>query len=144
MTPTPDLTLVFGGLTLNGQPAPAGTRVEALTPRGDVAGCFVVDTPGQYGFMPLYGEDPTAAPPIPGFRQGEAIRLRVNGMAVTATELTWEGDRDAASARPDGGRRMEGMVADGAKVRLLRGACWGWPRRGLLLLPRPINHHPRQ
>ena len=53
----------------------------------------MVDTPGQYGFMPLYGEDASAAPPIPGFREGDAIRLRANGLAVIKTGRTWEADR---------------------------------------------------
>jgi hypothetical protein len=93
VTPTPNLTLLFGALTVNDRPAAVGALVEALTPRGEVAGCFVVETPGQYGFMAVFGEDPTARPPIPGFRADEPVRLRVNGLAVAAAEaIRWQDD----------------------------------------------------
>jgi hypothetical protein len=93
VTATPNLLLLFGALTVNDRPAAVGTVVEALTPRGDVAGCFVVDTPGQYGFMALFGEDPTATPAIPGFRPDEPIRLRVNGLETTLAEpIRWQDD----------------------------------------------------
>jgi hypothetical protein len=93
VTSTPNLTLLFGALTVNDRPALAGTIVEALTPRGEVAGCFVVETPGQYGFMAVFGEDPTAQPPIGGFRPAEPVRLRVNGLEVAAAEaIRWQDD----------------------------------------------------
>jgi len=93
VTATPSLILLFGSLIIKGQPAPVGTRVEALTPRGEIAGCHVVDTAGQYGFMFLYGEDASADPVIPGFRPDEPVRLRVNGMeARPAQDLLWQDD----------------------------------------------------
>lgn len=93
--PTPNLTLVYGDLELNGRPAPAGTRVEAITPRGEVAGCFLVREQGQLGLMHVFGEDPTANPPIGGFREGEPLALRVNGQpADLTTPLTWQPDRE--------------------------------------------------
>jgi len=92
VTPTPALTLLFGQLTVAGQPAATGTRVEAVTPAGEVAGCTVVTTAGQYGFMAVYGEDATASPPIPGFRDGEPIRLRVNGALIPASVIPWQDD----------------------------------------------------
>ncbi len=94
VTPTPELTLLFGYLRLAGEPAPAGMRVEAVTPRGEVAGCASVEEAGQYGFMAVYGEDGTATPAIPGFREGEPIRLRVNGTDVALPEpAAWHADR---------------------------------------------------
>ena len=58
-----------------------GTRVEVVTPRGDVAGCFTVEDIGQYGFLTVYGEDASASPTIPGFRADEPIAVRVKGGA---------------------------------------------------------------
>ena len=39
--PTPFFTVLFGDLTENGSPVPPSVQVEAITPRGEVAGCFV-------------------------------------------------------------------------------------------------------
>ena len=117
VTATPSLTLLFGTLIIKGQPAPVGTRVEALTPRGEVAGCYVMDTAGQYGFMFLYGEDASADPVIPGFRPDEPVRLRVNGMeAPLAQDLLWQDD--LAPHRVDlvlGDRRTYLPVVGGAQ-----------------------------
>ena len=93
VTPTPDFTVVYGSLTINGKPAPAGTRVEVLTPRGEVAGCFVVGYAGEYGYVHAYGEDPSD-PPIPGFREDEPLAFRVNGLPATPSEtLLWQNDK---------------------------------------------------
>jgi len=92
---TPYLTLLYGKITVNGLPARPGTKVEIVTPRGDVAGCFVVQNAGQYGLMHVYGEDETATPVIPGFRTGEPLRFRVNGKeAVPSTTLLWQDDKE--------------------------------------------------
>ena len=66
--------------------------VEVLTPRGEVAGCFVLRHEGLYGFMRVYGEDPVD-PPIPGFRDGEPLAFRANGVTATsAARVTWTND----------------------------------------------------
>jgi hypothetical protein len=94
VSPTPFLTLVYGQIEVNGDPAPVGTRVEAITPREEVAGCFVVHHPGLFGLMHVYGEDATAEPPIAGFRAGEALAFRVNGAPADAsTGVLWQDDR---------------------------------------------------
>ncbi len=87
--PTPYFMVLFGGLTFDGQPAPVGVRVHALTARGEVAGCFQVNTAGQYGFVPIFGAD-TVEPPVPGFFAGEPITLLVDGLPVSLPEpLLW-------------------------------------------------------
>ncbi len=92
ISPTPYRTLVYGALTINGAPAPASTRVEIVTPRGDVAGCSVTQYDGLYGYIQVYGED-SSAPPIPGFRAGEPLACRVNGLPATpATTIIWQDD----------------------------------------------------
>jgi hypothetical protein len=92
---TPLFTIVYGTVTLNGAAAPVGTVVEARSPRGDVVGCFVVSTAGNYGSMYVYGEDTSVSPPVPGMRNGEVVAFRVNGAAATASpELVWHNDHD--------------------------------------------------
>ena len=91
---TPYFTIVYGTCTLNGGACPVGTVVEARTPRGNTAGCFVVTTAGFYGMMYVYGEDATAQPPIPGFRAGEAIAFYIGGYPATSSPtLTWQDDK---------------------------------------------------
>ena len=93
VSPTPAFTWIYGGLLVNGQPAAVGSRVDVLTPRGELAGCFTVDTTGLYGFLPVYGAD-NGNPPLPGFADGEAMTLRVNGQVVElAQPLLWRNDK---------------------------------------------------
>ncbi|MBM4457991.1 MAG: hypothetical protein FJ011_09545, partial [Chloroflexi bacterium] len=93
LSPTPYLTLLYGQARLDGAAAPAGAVVEIVTPRGDVAGCTVVRAGGGYGYVHVYGEDPTD-PPIPGFRPGEPLAFRVNGRPVAGIPaLAWQNDR---------------------------------------------------
>jgi hypothetical protein len=93
LSPTPYLTLLYGQARLDGAAAPAGAVIEIVTPRGEVAGCTAVREGGQYGYVQVYGEDPTD-PPIPGFRPGEPLAFRVDGRAVAADPaLAWQNDR---------------------------------------------------
>lgn len=87
-------TIVYGDVTVNGQPAAVGTVVEARNGDGVVAGCFEVTTAGSYGAMYVYGEDTSVAPPIPGMRSGEVIAFFVKGVEATATpQQTWSNDK---------------------------------------------------
>ncbi|NLE75693.1 MAG: DNRLRE domain-containing protein, partial [Chloroflexi bacterium] len=88
---TPFYTLAYGEVLLNGVPAPIGTIVQALSPRGDVVGCVPVLTPGSYGLMPVYGEDPGGSPPVPGMRAQEKARFFINGLpAVPDVGFLWQ------------------------------------------------------
>jgi hypothetical protein len=64
--------IVYGEVKIAGTAAPAGTVVEARSPRGDTVGCKEVTTPGYYPTMYVYGED-NSQPPIPGMRAGETV-----------------------------------------------------------------------
>ncbi len=91
---TPYFTIAYGAVEVDGADAPVGTIVEAVSPRGDVVGCFEVTTAGHYGAMYIYGEDTSANPPIPGMRDGETVTFRVNGVVATASpSLTWHDDK---------------------------------------------------
>ncbi|MGB5051468.1 MAG: CARDB domain-containing protein [Caldilineaceae bacterium] len=93
VSPTPAFTWLYGELLVNGQPAALGSRVDVFTPRGELAGCFTVDSAGLYGFLPVYGAD-NGNPPLPGFADGEVMTLRVNGQVVELAEpLRWRNDK---------------------------------------------------
>lgn len=92
--PTPYATLLYGGLTINDQPAPVGSRVELVTAQGETAGCIETTEPGVYRAVFAYGADETASPRIPGFVEGEPIGVRVNGIPVALeTPLLWSDDK---------------------------------------------------
>ena len=78
---------------MDGQPASAETVVTAVSPRGEVVGCFIVAAEGNYGSMYIYGYDTTVDPPIPGMQEGEDVTFKVNGWtAQTDPALTWQND----------------------------------------------------
>ncbi|MBI1801736.1 MAG: hypothetical protein HYR71_08930 [Chloroflexi bacterium] len=82
--------IAYGTVLVDGASAPAGAVVTTLNPRGDVVGCNVVSSPGNYGAMYIYGEDTNVFPPIPGMRDGEIVAFYVNGaLAVASPALVW-------------------------------------------------------
>ncbi len=90
---TPNFTEIYNNVTLNEQPAPVGTVIEATDPRGNVVGCFVVTVAGQYGTMRIYGEDTSVTPNIAGLRDGETVTFKVSGLPAQATPtLVWHND----------------------------------------------------
>lgn len=92
---TPYFTHFFGTLQYGDTPAPVGTQVEAMNPRGDVVGCFQVISDGLYGYLRVYGEDMTATPPIPGMRAGEPVSFRLNGTQgmTEPPQVAWTDDK---------------------------------------------------
>ncbi len=92
---TPYFTIAYGHVQIDHVDAAPGTQVEAYNPRGDLVGCFVVQTEGLYGAMFVYGEDASITPPIPGMRHGESVLFRVDGVNANAEPiLTWANDLD--------------------------------------------------
>lgn len=91
---TPFFTEYYGTVTIDGSPAPAGTTVEAYSPRGDRAGCVEVTTAGYYPYMRVYREDPDANPPIPGMQSGDEVMFKVNGVVAQSdpSPITWTDD----------------------------------------------------
>jgi len=101
--PSPYFMVLYGTVWVNGVPALPGTKVEVLTPRGDIAGCFRVQQGGRYGFVHVFGADDMGTP---GFWADEALRFRVNGQEIAPlTPVLW-GD-DKAPHRVDLGTRMK-------------------------------------
>jgi len=93
--PTNEWTDFYGSATLyNGNPIPVGSIIDAYDSSGVHCGTFTVHTPGQYGFMAVYGDDSHSEGVDEGAEQGEPITFYVNGrMAVPQgpDEATWVG-----------------------------------------------------
>lgn len=91
---TPAFTIAYGEFWWDGTSAPVDMAVEAVNPRGDLVGCFLVTSAGYYGTMYIYGEDTSVTPAIPGMRSNEIIRFRSNGQYLLSTPaLVWNNDR---------------------------------------------------
>ncbi len=91
ITPTPYFTVVYGWVNLNGELAPVGTRVEVFTPRGELAGCYVLEEPGKLLMTHIYGADGEG---ISGFLPGEALTFKVNGVSTEGdTSILWTDDK---------------------------------------------------
>ena len=82
---------IWGLVTVDGVPAPAGTVVKALSPRGEVVGSFTVRQPGYYGYMRVYGEDDRATSRIPGMKVAEPLAFAIDGYdaPVVVTNVGW-------------------------------------------------------
>ncbi|MEZ4730155.1 MAG: CARDB domain-containing protein [Caldilineaceae bacterium] len=89
---TPYYTVLYGQLTQDGTALPVGANVEAITPRGEVAGCGQVQVAGQYGFLTLFGTEQGAT--SGGFLAGETVTLRIHEELITLPEpFVWRDDK---------------------------------------------------
>lgn len=93
---TPMFSIFYGEVFIDNQPAPLGTKIWAVNPRGQIAGCFEINWVGHFGTMHVFGEDSTANPVIPGMREGERTTFYVdNNLAVTSPSFViWTNDWD--------------------------------------------------
>ncbi|MCX6829285.1 MAG: Ig-like domain-containing protein [candidate division Zixibacteria bacterium] len=66
-----------------GVPLPAGSVVDAYDPQGIHCGTFYVTTPGSYGLMPVYRDDPFTIEDE-GAVPGDTIEFFINGYPATA------------------------------------------------------------
>lgn len=90
VTITPKFSVVYGEVLVNGQAAPAGARVEIITPRGELAGYFEIAQAGVLGYTHVYGAQGETG----GFQPGEALAFRVNGLPVRVGEpVLWSNDQ---------------------------------------------------
>lgn len=89
-TPTPEwVNFYSANTTLNGQPVPVGSVVEAFDPDGVLCGRFVVTTPGSYGFMPCYLDD-LNTPEDEGIRPGDTVHFTIDGLPAGSFTLPLE------------------------------------------------------
>ncbi len=73
---TPFVQSLVGRIWVNGLPARVGDEIAVLDPQGVVAGHFVVQKPGQFGMLQVYGDDPTT-PVDEGAQPGDVLEVRV-------------------------------------------------------------------
>ena len=80
LIPTYAWVNVFGtDSVLNGVPVPVGSIVTAYDPDGVLIGRATVTTPGEYGAMPLYMDDPTTQVDE-GATPGDLLTFKINGL----------------------------------------------------------------
>lgn len=92
VTPTPFFTNFYDSTsTFNGDLLTVGSIVEAYDPDGILCGTFTVQTPGHFGFMPVYGDDDQTAGVDEGAQDGDVISFMINGRdaAVVSGTNTW-------------------------------------------------------
>ncbi len=83
--PTDQWVAIYGQvLTPNGGEAPVGTVVDVVDQAGHCAGWCTVETPGLYGYLPVYLDDPETSVDE-GATVGEYLTVRVNGVATGMT-----------------------------------------------------------
>jgi hypothetical protein len=70
----------------------SGTVIQAVDPDGVVCGVAVVRTPGKYGLLACYGDDPTTAEDE-GAQPGDRVRLVVEGETLATGVWTAHGER---------------------------------------------------
>ncbi|SYZ73927.1 hypothetical protein TRIP_C60197 [Candidatus Zixiibacteriota bacterium] len=74
-------------LKLDNKALPQGATVTAVSRDGRVIGAATVGRAGKFGFMPVYGDDPSTAEKE-GPAKGETFAIMVDGMA-TGESITW-------------------------------------------------------
>jgi hypothetical protein len=76
LNPTPSWMGIYGSVTFRGAAVDRGDEVRAYTPEGMLVGRFAIEkaTAEEYGFMPIYGDDPTT-PAKDGAAAGDAVRI---------------------------------------------------------------------
>lgn len=74
-------------LTLNGKSIEAGSEINAYSKDGLLVGSYTMKQNGQFGFMPVYGDD-LSSDKVDGIKAGEEFYLTVNGVE-TEERFTW-------------------------------------------------------
>jgi hypothetical protein len=80
---------------LNAEPLPLGTQIRAYDPQGTLSGKFTVTMAGNYGLMPIYGDDPST-PQDEGAVPGDLITVTVDDFRTftTPAEVRWTAPGD--------------------------------------------------
>ena len=70
-------------IMFNSNPAPVGSRLDAFDADDVLCGRFVSKDAGQYGYIPVYGDDNRTPNVDEGAEVGDLIRFELNGRAAT-------------------------------------------------------------
>lgn len=102
-TPTSTWTTFYSSNTVvNDNPIRVGTVIEAYDPDGVLAGSYTVDEEGQYGFLHVYGDDPTTTGVDEGAVEGDVITFKIDGVTATGqTQPTWTSGSPGATIEHD-------------------------------------------
>lgn len=68
-----------------------GDLITVMDPDGIVCGIFEVKKDGQYGFVHVYGDDPTTDMDE-GAQHGDILTFQLNGNPLEGPEVIWIGD----------------------------------------------------
>jgi len=75
-----------------GEPIEVGSLVQVFDPDGVECGSFVVETPGQYGYLHVYGDDPLTQVDE-GALEGDMLTWRVDGVVFIPDPVAvWQPD----------------------------------------------------
>jgi hypothetical protein len=99
------------------QPIPAGSVVRAHDPQGVLCGEFTVTTPGQYGLMPVYRDDPTTPGIDEGAEPGDVISFEIDGVAARPF------GQDTPVWTSNGDIKRVNLVAGDADLDIRPGSC---------------------
>lgn len=69
---------IYGAISLDDKPAPVGSRITVWTPSGVLVGEGTIDRTGEYGLLPIYGNDITT-PELDGARLNDELIVKVDG-----------------------------------------------------------------
>jgi len=91
LNPTPNFMTAYGEVTVNNQPAPVGTIIQVYTQKHILAGVYVVETPGVFGYTHIFGD---LTYDVIGFTEGEELTFFINGLPAKANNsITWTDDK---------------------------------------------------
>jgi len=80
VTPTKEWVSYYSSDTyLNGELVTAGSIITAYDPDGHLCGIDTVSISGHYGFLQVYGDDPTTSNIDEGAEQGDSLYVSING-----------------------------------------------------------------
>lgn len=88
--PTNLSMFIYGTASLDGNPAPPGSRITVWTSSGVLVGERTIEKTGEYGFLPIYGDDITT-PELDGALIGDELIVKVDGHSDSQS-IRWLGD----------------------------------------------------
>jgi hypothetical protein len=93
--PTDRWVEFYGLATIDGIAAEPGDEVAAFDPDAVLCGVYYVDVPGEYGLMPIYGDDPATTDVDEGAEPGDPIAFMIwdasERQELTATHVVHTG-----------------------------------------------------
>lgn len=108
VTPTSEwVSLWSGASTLNTNPIPSNAVIRVFDPDGVLCGESMVETPGSYGLVPVYGDDPFTQDIDEGAEPGDILSITINGFHAAAA------GPDAAVWTENGDVLQVDLVAEG-------------------------------